>query len=65
MAIYSYGLYSYGLSGATDTSPRVEWPLTPVGEEAGPRARHGGDAAYMAEARYKVILGDVRQAITM
>jgi hypothetical protein len=39
------------LSGTTDVSPRMEWPLTPLGEDA-VRAKHGGDAAYMAEGRY-------------
>ena len=39
------------LSGTTDVSPRMEWPLTPLGEDA-VRAIHGGDAAYMAEGRY-------------
>jgi len=45
------------ISGANATSPRVEWPLTPLGElgdgtaAALARAPHGGDAAYMAEGR--------------
>ena len=40
---------------------RVEWPITPVGEQVGPRALHGGDAAYMAGG-YKLLVGMVRQA---
>jgi len=50
------------ITGANTTSPRVEWSLTPFGEEFGPRARHGGDAAYMAEGRFKLLVGVVRQA---
>eukprot|EP01063_Lacrimia_lanifica_P015644 TRINITY_DN22333_c0_g1_i1.p1 TRINITY_DN22333_c0_g1~~TRINITY_DN22333_c0_g1_i1.p1 ORF type:complete len:539 (+),score=165.43 TRINITY_DN22333_c0_g1_i1:33-1649(+) len=50
------------LTGANATSPRVEWPMTPLGEEAGPRAKHGGDAAYMADGRYKLIVGRIAQA---
>jgi arylsulfatase A-like enzyme len=49
------------ISGASHTSPRVEWPLTPLGEDA-TRAKHGGDAGYMAEGRYKLLVGVVRQA---
>ena len=48
--------------GRNTTSPRVEWPLTPFGEEAGTRAPHGGDAAYIAEGRYKLLIGNIRQA---
>ena len=51
------------ISFANRTSPRVEWPITPLGE-GGPsdRARHGGDAAYMAEGRYKLLVGNVSQS---
>ena len=44
------------ITGANATSPRVEWPLTPLGEDLS-RSAHGGDAAYMAEGRYKLIVG--------
>lgn len=50
------------VSGTNLTSPRTEWPLTPMGEDT-TRATHGGDAAYMAEGRYKLIVGErVEQA---
>lgn len=57
------------LVGINSTSPRVEWPITPLAEDAGcgtmaceSRALNGGDAAFMAEGRYKLIVGDVRQS---
>lgn len=50
------------ITGANTTSPRFEWPITPFGEEAGTRALHGGDAAYMAEGRYKLLVGNVSQS---
>ena len=50
------------ITGANATSPRVEWPLTPLGEDT-VRSEHGGDAAYMAGGRYKLIVGSrVEQA---
>eukprot|EP00937_MAST-01D_sp_MAST-1D-sp2_P002290 g2290.t1 len=50
------------ISGANSTSPRAEWPLTPFGEDT-VRSEHGGDAAYIAEGRYKLIVGErVQQA---
>jgi len=42
--------------------------MTPIGEAStgpdgsGSRAPNGGDAAYMAEGRYKLLVGKVRQA---
>ena len=36
--------------GANDTSPRYEWPITPLGEDT-VREDCGGDAAYMAEGK--------------
>ena len=65
------------ISGANATSPRVEWPLTPLGEMTaqgrngsgtgswaggGAPQPWGGDAGYMAEGRYKLLVGEVRQA---
>lgn len=54
------------ISGANLTSPRVEWSLTPFGEDFtsanGSRALHGGDAGFMAEGRYKLLWGSVAQA---
>jgi len=48
--------------GMNETSPRMEWPLTPFGEDPA-RAPHGGDdAAYMAEGRYKLLVGQIRQS---
>jgi arylsulfatase I/J len=50
------------ITGANSTSPRVEWPLTPMGEDP-ERCDTGGDAAYMAEGRFKLIVGThVRQS---
>ena len=49
------------ISGANRSSPRTEWPITPLGEQAGPRARHGGDSGYML-LPYKLLVGRVRQA---
>jgi hypothetical protein len=43
------------------TSPRDEWPITPFGEDL-KREDCGGDAAYMAEGRYKLIVGRVYQS---
>ena len=51
------------ITGVNTTSPRDEWPLTPLGEDAKRASGHGGDAAYMAEGRYKLIVGTkVQQA---
>jgi len=47
--------------GKNKTSPRYEWPITPLGEDLD-REDCGGDAAYMAEGRYKLLVGKVRQA---
>lgn len=49
------------VTGANSTSPRVEWILTPLGEDP-ERAEHGGDAGIMAEGRYKLLVGRVAQA---
>ncbi|KAJ8610168.1 hypothetical protein CTAYLR_008744 [Chrysophaeum taylorii] len=47
------------ITGANRTSPRVEWPLTPLSERFGEEHTElvGGDAAYML-APYKLIVGD-------
>uniref|UniRef100_A0A7S2TXL1 Sulfatase N-terminal domain-containing protein n=1 Tax=Lotharella oceanica TaxID=641309 RepID=A0A7S2TXL1_9EUKA len=54
------------LSGQNMTSPRTDFAITPLGEDTNrpgeDAARHGGDAAYMAEGRYKLIVGYIRQA---
>ena len=50
------------ISGANKTSPRDEWSITPFAEEYGPRALHGGDASYISEGRYKLIVGNISQA---
>ena len=36
------------IEGVNRTSPRYEWPITPLGEDT-VREDSGGDAAYMAE----------------
>ena len=38
------------ITGANATSPRYEWPITPLGEDT-VREDCGGDAAYMAEGK--------------
>ena len=38
------------ITGANTTSPRYEWPITPLGEDT-VREDCGGDAAYMAEGK--------------
>ena len=48
------------ITGENATSPRAEWPLTPLGEDT-VRSEHGGDAAYMAEGRFKLIVGGAVQ----
>ena len=69
------------ISGHNLTSPRVEWPITPFGEDTKREGCsvgrvpkwadnalvhkywHGGrDAAYMADGRYKLLVGKIRQA---
>ena len=50
------------ISGSEKISPRKDFPMTPFGEDVGTRARHGGDAAYMSEGRYKLFVGNVSQA---
>eukprot|EP01060_Flectonema_neradi_P015829 TRINITY_DN22473_c0_g1_i1.p1 TRINITY_DN22473_c0_g1~~TRINITY_DN22473_c0_g1_i1.p1 ORF type:complete len:537 (+),score=95.68 TRINITY_DN22473_c0_g1_i1:45-1613(+) len=49
------------ITGKNTTSPRYEWSLTPLGESLS-RSSDGGDAAYMSEGRYKLIVGKIRQA---
>eukprot|EP01047_Picozoa_sp_COSAG01_P020439 COSAG01_NODE_1163_length_11454_cov_3.546808_14_plen_219_part_00 len=49
------------ISGANATSPRYEWPITPLGEDT-VREDCGGDAAYMAEGRFKLLVGKVHQS---
>ena len=49
------------ITGTNKTSPRTEWALTPFGEDL-QRSSHGGDAAYMSEGRYKLIVGVIQQA---
>ena len=46
--------------GVNKTSPRYEWPITPLGEDT-IREDCGGDAAYLAEGRYKLLVGKVHQ----
>ena len=48
-------------AGTNRTSPRHEWPITPLGEDTA-REDCGGDAAYMAEGRYKLLVGRVYQS---
>lgn len=51
------------ITGENRTSPRQEWLVTPRGEDVRRGgAVHGGDAAYIAEGRYKLLVGNVRQA---
>merc|ERR1712166_597106 len=47
------------IRGQNTTSPRYEWPLTPVGEDL-LREDCGGDAAYMSGG-YKLIVGFILQ----
>lgn len=49
------------ITGVNQTSPRFEWPITPFGEDIN-RCDTGGDAAFMAEGRYKLIVGSIRQS---
>ena len=49
------------ITGDNATSPRYEWPITPMGEDLA-RCDTGGDAAYMAEGRYKLIYGKIMQS---
>ena len=49
------------ITGGNKTSPRYEWPITPLGEDT-VREDCGGDAAYMAEGRYKLLVGKVMQS---